>query len=121
MAARAYWRLFLRDKSELTRDVPQQQPRARCGKAPGQGSTRRQSVTGPGSVWSAEVTQKAWPSSALNWAPDRPSPEERPVRRRTIHGSRYCRVNRAWATWRAVQPGGEVRGIGVRHSGSSAS
>ncbi|GAB2965000.1 hypothetical protein GCM10023080_027910 [Streptomyces pseudoechinosporeus] len=31
MAARAYWRLFSRGKwSELTRDVPQQQPRAMC-------------------------------------------------------------------------------------------
>ncbi|GHF33321.1 hypothetical protein GCM10017776_59780 [Streptomyces griseoluteus] len=57
--ARAYRRLVLRDKSELTRDVPQQQPRVRCGKAPGQGSTRRQSVTRPGTVWSAGVTQKA--------------------------------------------------------------
>ncbi len=49
----------------------------------------------------------------------RPSPEERPVRRRPIHGSRCCRANRASAARRVVQPGGSEAGGGSCHSGSS--
>lgn len=83
----------------------------RRGAAPGRyesgaESTLRQVATGPGARTSCGVTQNALPSSALYWAPVRPSPEERPVRRRPIQGIRCSRAKRRSSTRRLAHLGG---------------